>query len=78
MAYDLIENHLQAGMSKGEVLELLGNPTQGSGSEYSNGSSQLFIYRIAPMWLRTPGDDTYIYIYFDKNGCLVRSRVVGL
>jgi len=77
MAYDLIENHLQAGMSRDEVLKLLGNPSIGSGSNYSNDSSQSFKYWIASSWLRTPGDDTYIYIHFDKDGSLIESEVYG-
>ena len=68
MADDLRKNHLQRGMAKQEVLDLLGEPD-------FDKQAHVFKYNLG-MWSGTRIDYDSLDIQFDSSGRLIRTAIV--
>ena len=78
MSRDLINKHLQAGMSEAQIIELLGQPNDIQRGNKRDRSKGVFSYRYyIGSWSLQRMDDAFVYIHFDSNGRVVDREIYG-
>lgn len=84
MSRDLINNHLPQGMSKAEVLELLGPPIKeirNPGENVFNGSKKYAKYASMMYGIGSFSeygyDDAFVYVYLDKSDEVIGAAISG-
>ena len=80
MADDLVDNHLRKGMTRAEVVSLLGAPMVLTGDCDSGGNalpgSETLSYSLGS-WCEFGYDDAYLYVHLDAAGRVMEAEVTG-